>query len=280
MSNYYYLIASLPDLALEDNKLNFTISTFKEELYTQLTGKDKKIIDLFYLKFDNRNVLRLLNDKEAETDPNGLYSSEFLLQVIADIKEGGKILRADFPSYLSTFIAEYFEAEVPLTGVDLENRLTSLYFEYGMQCSNAFATSWFEFNLTVNNVLLALIARRYKLEVAESIVGNTPITEALSTSSARDFGISSELTFFDELVKISEIDDLLEREKKIDQMKWGWIEEATFFNYFSVERLFAFLLQIEMIERWLSLDKNKGRELFRNIVDILKDEVRIPEEFK
>lgn len=280
MSNYYYLIASLPDLALEDNKLSYTVSTFKEELYTQLSGSDKKIIDLFYLKFDNQNILRLLTDKDAELTPNGLYSADYLLSAIELIKDGGTISSLEFPSYLTTFITAYFEAEVPPIGVELENKLASLYYGYGMKCSNAFVASWFEFNLTVNNVLLALVARRYKIDVAVNVVGDTSVSEALSTSSARDFGIGAEFTFFDELVKISELDDLLEREKRIDQLKWRWVEEATFFNYFSVERLFAFLLQLEMIERWLSLDREKGRELFRNIVDVLKDEVRIPEEFK
>ena len=39
------------------------------------------------------------------------------------------------------------------------------------------------------------------------------------------------------------------------------MEETTFFDYFTVERLFVFLLQLEMIERWISLDKEKGSQL-------------------
>jgi hypothetical protein len=47
-----------------------------------------------------------------------------------------------------------------------------------------------------------------------------------------------------------------------------------------VERLFVFLLQLEMIERWISLDKEKGSQLFRSIIATLKDEVQIPAEFR
>ena len=43
---------------------------------------------------------------------------------------------------------------------------------------------------------------------------------------------------------------------------------------------FVFLLQLEMIERWISLDKEKGNELFRSMIQNLKDEVQIPEEFR
>jgi hypothetical protein len=39
-------------------------------------------------------------------------------------------------------------------------------------------------------------------------------------------------------------------------------------------------MQLEMIERWISLDKEKGNELFRKMIQNLKNEVQIPEEFR
>ena len=39
-------------------------------------------------------------------------------------------------------------------------------------------------------------------------------------------------------------------------------------------------MQLEMIERWISLDKEKGNELFRKMIQDLKNEVQIPEEFR
>lgn len=82
-----------------------------------------------------------------------------------------------------------------------------------MKCGNKFVASWFEFNLTINNILVALTARKYKWDVACNIVGDTEICEALRTSGARDFGLSGEVDFLDQLVKISEITELVEREK-------------------------------------------------------------------
>ena len=55
MTNYYCLVAGLPDLSLEDGKLNYTVANFKSEIYSELSEKDRKLIDLFYLKFDNAN---------------------------------------------------------------------------------------------------------------------------------------------------------------------------------------------------------------------------------
>ena len=276
---YYYLVAGLPELTLEDSKLSYTVADFKAELYPDLSDEDKKLIDLFYLKFDNANVLKLLKDKDAAIDLRGNYSAEELVEFISSLKEGDEIADAVFPSYLSTFIFEYFNA----TAEDdflYEDRLAALYYEYAMKCKNKFVSSWFAFNLTMNNILVALTARKFKMDIAPLIVGDTEVCEALRTSGARDFGLTGEVDFLDQLVKISETEELVEREKKIDQLRWNWMEEATFFNYFTVERLFVFLLQLEMIERWISLDKEKGNQLFRSIIATLKDEVQIPAEIR
>ena len=103
-SKYYYLVAGLPELSLEDSKLSYTVADFKTEIYNGLSASDRKLIDLFYLKFDNANVLKLLKDKEAEIDKRGNYSAEELTEYISILKEGGEISPKEFPVYLSTFI--------------------------------------------------------------------------------------------------------------------------------------------------------------------------------
>ena len=50
MTNYYCLVAGLPDISLEDGKLSYTISDFRAESYGDLSAKDQALIDLFYLK--------------------------------------------------------------------------------------------------------------------------------------------------------------------------------------------------------------------------------------
>lgn len=278
MSAYYYLVAGLPDISLEDGKLSYTISDFRAESYGDLSAKGQALIDLFYLKYDHADLLSLLKDKDAVTQGKGNFSSEDLLQLIASVKEGEKP-DAKFPSYLYDFIAQY----LALPADELykaENLLASAYYAYAMKSKNPFIASWFEFNLNINNILAAFAARKYKMNVAEVIVGDTDVCEMLRTSNARDFGLSETLDYFEPLQRLVETDDLVEREKKVDQLKWKWLEDASFFHYFTVERLFVFLLQLEMIERWVLLDKEKGSELFRQMIQNLKDEVQIPEEFR
>lgn len=280
MSNYYYLVTGLPDLTLDDSKLTYSTADFKTEFYPRLSAKDKKLFDLFYLQYDNANVLKLLKDKEAATDTRGLYSAEELLDLLAQLKENNEVSKSLYPAYLITFISDYYNNSGEEDFSLAENRLAGLYYEYAMRCDNRFVAQWYDFNLIVNNILVALMARKYKLEIASVIVGDTEVCQALRTSNARDFGLLGEVDYMDQLMKISETEELLEREKKIDQMRWTWMENATFFNYFSVERLFVFLVQLEMIERWILLDKEKGNQQFRSIIASLKDGVQIPAEFR
>ena len=279
MTNYYCLVTGLPELSLEDGKLSYTVANFKTEIYPELSKSDKKLIDLFYLKFDNQNLLALLKDKEAVVDTSlGNFSAEELLGVIASFKEETAPDKK-FPSYFYEF-AELYLNTPEEERFGLEDKLHGFYFHYAMKCGNKFVSEWFELNLNVNNILAATAARKYKMDVTKVSVGTNMVAEALRTSNARDFGLADDLEYFEQLTRINDTVDLVEREKKIDLLKWNWMDDNTFFNYFTIERIFVFLMKLEMIERWVSLDKEKGNEMFRKLIDQLKDEVQIPQEFR
>ena len=278
MSTYYCLVAGLPDISLDDGKLSYSVSDFKAELYPDLSAQDRKLIDLFYLKFDNTAILKLLKNKDTVIEDKGNFSAEELLQLIEAVREGDTPDKK-YPSYLVNFVSQYLQLSQDelYRAYDL---LAALYYSYGMSSNNAFIASWFEFNLNLNNILAALAARKYKLEVSSVIVGATSICEQLRTSNARDFGLNETLKYFEALQRIADIEELVEREKKVNMLKWKWLEDESFFHYFTIERIFVFLMQLEMIERWISLDKERGNQLFRSIIESLKNEVQIPAEFR
>ena len=280
MTNYYCLVTGLPELSLEDGKLSYTVTNFKTEIYPQLSNSDQRIINLFYLKFDNENLLTLLKDREALVDTSlGNYSANELQGVIASFFKEKKVSDKKFPTYFYEFTELYLNTPDE-ERVGIEDKLYGFYYDYAIKCGNKFVSTWFELNLNVNNILAALTARKYKMEISKVPVGNNLIADALRSSNARDFGLADELEYFDQLVRINDTVDLVEREKKIDMLKWYWLEENTFFKYFSIEKIFVFLMKLEMIERWVSLDKEKGNESFRQLIDQLKDEVQIPQEFR
>lgn len=278
MSNYYALVAGLPNITFEDSKLTYSIEAFRAEIEGLLTKKDKKLIDLFFLKFDNSNLLLFLKDPDSSLDPRGNFPHHEMVDMVQTIKD--ESCAKNIPPYFIPFIKGYAEEKLPQV-VAAEDWLSSLYYGFAMKCKNSFVSRWFELNLNINNILTAFTCNRYDMDKELYIVGDNEVAEIIRTSNARDLGLTNYVSYLPELQRISEEPDLMEREKKIDLLKWNWIEENTFFNYFSIERIVAYLLQLEMIERWVSLDWELGERMFREIIQGLKQEsLSSLEEFK
>ena len=276
--NYYYLIAGLPELSLDDSKLGTTVREFCELYYPDLADDDRALLDLIYLNYDNANLLLLLKDKEAAIAEGGLYTSDELLAII-EAARAEEAPDRNYPRYMYDFVQQMESEESAAEGIFPEDRLAQLYYAHAMSQGNAFVERWFAFNLDLNNFLTAITARRYNLDVKPLIVGDNEVAKALRTSNSRDFGLTGVMDGFEEVMRISEIDNLVERERKLDVLKWEWMEENSFFDYFTVEKLFAFLVKIQIIERWITLDAEAGGEMLRGMIRQLKEEVKVPQEF-
>lgn len=288
MGKYYCLIAGLPNITLDDSKIAYSVVEFREELQSILSRKDRSVVDLFFLKYDNKNILSYLEKKDqAEFDSRGNFSLETIDFLYKTLKEEGVLLSSkQYPSYFLTFLEQYISEEQGESNsgkrkIPWEDRLSALYYEYAMKCKNRFVSEWFELNLNVSNILTAIVCRKFGLEKENYIVGDNGVAEQLKMSNAQDFGMGNLLDYFSELQRLMEETNLQLREKGIDLLRWNWLDENTFFKPFDIESVFAYLVKLEMIERWISLDKETGEKTFRKIVSVMKKGSRDTlEEFK
>ena len=274
--NYYYLIAGLPDISMDDTKTVCSLELFRSEYYPQLSAEDRKMVDLLSLEQDNRNLLALLADKEAVLDVEGLYTADELREAVRMAREDEK-WSGEYPVYFRDFVHDLDAEEGTQTmAVDL---LASHYYRYAAGVDNAFVSRWFTFNLDLNNILAAMMARKYRLSVAQAVVGEGEVAEALRTNSSRDFGLAGSFDRMEEIQHIAETTNLVEREHKIDALRWNWLDEESFFDYFGIEKLFGFLVKNQIVERWMKLDATIGNEMLRSMIAQMK-EVEVPAEFK
>lgn len=279
MSKYYCLIAGLPDITIDDNKLSYTVKEFRAELSETLSNNDKKLIDLFYMQFDHKNLLAMLTKQEGKFDNRGLYTSEQLEEIIALVKENETPSDKKYPSYFYVFTAAYLQDKPLIDNMSWEDQLNSLYYEYAGNSSNRFVSDWFKLNLNLNNMLTAIICRKYNREVGNAIIGNSEISETIRQSGQRDMGLTGMVDYLDTILRISEENNLYERERKLDQFRWNWLEEYSFFHYFTIERIFAYLIKLDILERWVSMTPENGRAIFKEMIDFLKKGIEIPSDF-
>ena len=269
MSNYYCLVAGLPDVAFDGSRVAFTVERFKEDIYPSLSAEDARCVDLFFLSRDNSNILAMLrHGEDAVLNALGCYSQKELEEIISSAKNGDIPLKG-VPSYIYRFF-EYYVANEANENIIWEDVLSSYYYDYATKCRNSFVAEWFTFNLNVNNILVALAARKYKMSVADAVIGEGEIAEALRTSGARDFGLTGTVEYLETLQRMSENSMLQERERQLDDMRWKWLDDNSVFNYFSVEKLFGFLIKLSIIERWMALDAEAGMKCYNEMIAALK----------
>ena len=280
MSKYYCLIAGLPEIRAEEYKLLYNLVEFKEILMDNLDPEDFDLIMLFYRKFDNINLLLFLENSVSQSDPGGSITPEMFTEFVKKLKEQ-EIFKDDrFPDYFREFIPAFLDYKPIFPGLGWEDQLTTLYFNAAIKCRNTFISEWFEFNLSITNIFTAINSRNFSIDLLGTIVGTGELADTIRNSNAKDFGIKPIFPYLDQVMRIAEETNLLEREKKTDLLKWSWIEEKTFHFNFSIENVFAYLLQTEILERWINLNHETGSKVFKDFIDQLRGSFQFPEEYK
>ena len=276
MSKYYCLIAGLPDITLDDTKLTYSVAEFKEELEPILSKEDSQIARWFFFKYDNANLLSYLRTASfGEYDARCIFSAEDIKEICDMVKNEKKIPgKMSVPTYFTEFIKEYYarfdDEEVSEHNTLWDDKLSSLYYNEAMTCKNDFLASWFELNLNIGNVMAAQNCREHGLDREAYIVGDNEVAKQLRQSNARDFNIDNPLDYITELIQVTEEKDLFMRERRLDFLRWNWLEDNILYKTFDIVSVLAYLLRLEMIERWIGLSKVRGEETFRGLVANMK----------
>ena len=278
MANYYCMIAGLPDIDLQDAKPGLSLEDMREQCEEVLTPKDKKLLFYFFLHFDCVNLVKLLKNPEASIDQWGNFSLEQLRDLITSATELNFNVHR-YPAFMSIFAREYaFNKDK--AGYFPEDEMMFQFLDYAIKtCPNRMMRRWFKLNLDITNILTAMLARSQGWSVGDFIKGEGEVQEMIRENKTKDFNLSHELDYIPQLMKIVDEEDPVRKEKMIDAFKWIWLDERTFFEPFSMEAVFAYLCKLQMQERWARLDVEQGKETFRKIIDDLRGEAKVPEEF-
>lgn len=161
------------------------------------------------------------------------------------------------------------------TSLSEEDFRTQLLLEKGMKAKRKFVRKWFEFNLNLNNVLAASVCQRHGYDPQEVIVGNNEVAQLLRKGGvAKNANLAAVLPELKDIIAVSEMADLLDRERHIDALRWQWLEEQTRFKYFQIDNVLAYYLQAEILHRWDELTREQGEQIFRALLADLKKDVK------
>ncbi|MBN1601713.1 MAG: DUF2764 family protein [Chitinispirillaceae bacterium] len=279
--NYYYLVAGLPDLVLDDGKLAVTFDALVQEVGEQIDSSDHELLNLLRYPFDNKNLVSILENNEGRFDTKGSLSREELVEGIKnpDI----------FPGYMQEFIEAYNEGRAVYPGLVNEDQLTWLFYDEALGNGNQFIAEWFTFERDLRNVIAGINYRK-QFEHVEAlgtdrdkplnaiVIGRNEVAEAILRSNAPDFGLAGSIPWLDQVLAASK-GSSVDFEKAIDTLRWNILNDLTCFSYFSIETILALVVKIVMVERWKSLDPEVGKERLDLLVKELCSGFAIPKGF-
>lgn len=155
-----------------------------------------------------------------------------------------------------------------------------MYYDYMMKADNQLVKRYAEFSMNLKNLVTALNARKYGMEVAKEVIGSNEFAVALRTSNAKDFGLTLDYPYVEKVIALMDNDNLVERERGLDLIIWHFLDEAVTFDYFSLERVISYMLRLMIVERWSKMSSESGRKVFMEMVDRFRKSFQFEEQFK
>ncbi|MBQ9701546.1 MAG: DUF2764 family protein [Bacteroidales bacterium] len=152
--------------------------------------------------------------------------------------------------------------DVLLDGFDAQ-KLGPEFYAAAFKSSEKFLREYFRFDLMLRNAKVRYLNRE---------LGRPEETDVVNPWN-EDEGEEAPQWEFEEQRPIQlalEGASLLDREKQLDDITWKKIASLETFHYFDLTAVLAYVAKLHIVDRWLALDEEKGRELFHKLVQEVK----------
>ncbi len=266
--HYYYFIASLPDLKWE-GEVPFPITAFLEENETALLPLSYNVNNIILLN-DLKNMHGYIKVQcadyitgtkisgeamDAEFYEPSLFDKETIRELLVEPDE--------LPEFIVSFLTDNKEFAERYENFD---SLYAAYYDYLGEKDSDFFKSYSLFESSLRKVIAAFRARSQGLDMETSVPGSDEITDTiLANRTASDFGLKNIFSYISEMVEVFK-EDTLNKEKKLDRIRFSFLENFTGEDPFKEDCVYAYIFQMLLLERWQMLDREKGKQIVSNIV--------------
>ena len=260
------MVAGLREWTLDSDTKGFDAREIKDEILAELTGRDRKAVELLYAYYDCENLIARRNGRERHNPLGNLSEQE-----VADVLENRNY--AHLSECVAKVVKNYVEAEAEDRDDDVvltdsfEHALFEAYYTDLAKSKCSFLVGWGSFDRNLRNIAAAIAAREAGRVVKDVTVGDGEIVEQLSRSSAADFGLRGELPYIDAVIAaVSDEKNIVEKERKIDAIRWAEAEEIAVFDFFNVNYVLSYLVKVNIVARWTLLSPEVGREMLNRLI--------------
>lgn len=132
-----------------------------------------------------------------------------------------------------------------------DEKLNLEFYQAALSSDDAFLKGYFLFDLNVRNAKVAYLNRALGRPAGTDIFMEAP----------------GEFEEAQKLDAVLNTEDILARERGIDDLMWARIDELTTFDYFDMDAVLGFIAKLHIVSRWLKLDPESGKAMFARLVD-------------
>ena len=194
---------------------------------------------------------------------NYVYIIAGLPDFTPDWRQGDKSLE-DYLHQVKELLSEKDQETLKLIEDGFNKEKIGLeFYKEALASRSTFIQEFFQFDLNVRNA---------KVRYLNQALGRDPQKDVLSLADpdAEEQGIEAEEPEFKEAARLQAIlegKDILARERGIDDLYWDKIDEITLFDYLNFSKVLGLIVKMMIIRRWLLLDEEAGRAMFKRLVD-------------
>ena len=191
---------------------------------------------------------------------------EYIVASLPDITTGWKFGERGPQDYIDEIVSLCSDKDKALidflmSGYAEENLNADFYAE-ALTHRDRFIREYFKFDLNVRNA---------KVKYLNKALGRPADLDVLTFSEEAPQpvldAVDEEFEEAADLETILNGDDILSRERGIDDLMWEKIDNLTIFNYFDIDAILGFVTKLNIVARWYKLDEQTGREMFKKLVD-------------
>ena len=146
-----------------------------------------------------------------------------------------------------------------------DKELNADFYAAALKHRNRFLREYFRFDLNLRNAKVRYLNAQLGREPDQDVMtGEDPEAEDVDIDGFRFTGGE-----FEEALKVDNIladKDLVSREKGLDDVLWDKIDNLSTFHYFDIEAVLAYIAKLHIVTRWLNLDEEVGRDVFRRLL--------------
>ena len=194
---------------------------------------------------------------------NYVYIIAGLPDFTPDWRQGDKSLE-DYLHQVKELLSEKDQETIRLIEDGFNKEKIGLeFYKEALASRSTFIQEFFQFDLNVRNA---------QVRYLNQALGRDPQKDVLSLvdPDAEEQGIEVEEPEFKEAARLQGIlegKDILARERGIDDLYWDKIDEITLFDYLNFSKVLGLVVKMMIIRRWLLLDEEAGRAMFKRLVD-------------